>query len=306
MHHTSKHGGIMVIDLSIYRERLQLEHATFTRIEHEDALAAIVYKVAIKDGTTLILKICLSAQHYGRELYCLNYLAGQLPVPKLIDHVPPSQEVYGAVLMECQPGHVIKKEELTGPLAFHMGSLLAKIHLNRAPAYGDLANTSALDTRPHEPFISQFLKYLAESKSHLTQNQITLCEKYLHDHLSLLDSVEGPCLTHGDFRPGNIIACNGAIQGVIDWAASRAEFAEQDFCSLEFHHWADSGIKASFVEGYTSMRPVPAYGEIMPLLLLSKALASIGWTIRTKTWDNKGAEFYKLNRSFINHLLADY
>ncbi len=208
--------------------------------------------------------------------------------------------------MECLPGAILKKENLTGPLAFHMGTLLAKIHLNRAPGYGDVTKPAALSNQPHTPFSTKFQKSLAECSSHLSQTRVTLCEKYMHDHLSLLDSVDGPCMVHGDFRPGNIMVFNGAIQGIIDWSSSRADFAEEDFCTLEYHDWGkDLTIKASFLDGYASIRPVPEYAEIMPLLQLSKALASMGWTIRTNTWDNKGAEFYMSNRRFIELLVQD-
>ncbi len=39
--------------ISIYRERLNLHDATFTRIEHEDAIAAIVYKVTLPNKTAI-------------------------------------------------------------------------------------------------------------------------------------------------------------------------------------------------------------------------------------------------------------
>lgn len=56
-------------------------------------------------------------------------------------------------------------------------------------------------------------------------------------HINLLDSVDGPCIVHRDFRPGNIIVNEGKIQGIIDWAGARASFVEEDFCPLEFGEW---------------------------------------------------------------------
>ena len=105
---------------------------------------------------------------------------------------------------------------------------------------------------------------------------------------------------HWDFRPGNIVAFNGTIQGIIDWSSSRSDFAEEDFCLMEHDDWAnDPATKESFLSGYASIRPVPDYTEIMPLLRLNKALASIGFTVRTNTWATKNAQFYERNRQYI-------
>lgn len=290
-------------NLSIYRQQLNLQDATFTKIEHEDALAALVYKVTMPTKTSYILKICLQPHHYARELYFLTFFAGKLPIPKIFGHVAPNENINGAVLMEYFPGVVLKKVDLTSQITFHMGSLLAQIHNERTSGYGELTNPKTLIQNPAKPFYEKFQKSLSECSSHLSKQVVSYCEHYVKNHLSLLDLVDGPCIVHGDFRPGNIMALNGVIQGVIDWSASRAGFAEEDFCSLEYHDWAtDPAIKSSFLKGYASIRPVPDYAKIMLLLVLSKALASMGWTIRTNTWNNKGADFYQMNRQFIENM----
>ena len=159
---------MMTTNLSPYRQLLNLQDATFTLIEHEDAIVATVFKVKLPDGTDRILKICLLPRHYERELYFLRHFAGKISVPQLIGHVPPNENISGAILMECFPGNVLKKDELTSSLAFQMGSLLAQIHLNRTPGYGDLANPDTLSSSPHEPFIKKFQTHLAESRDQLS------------------------------------------------------------------------------------------------------------------------------------------
>ncbi len=286
--------------ITLYRQRLNLHDATFTLIEHEDAIVATVYKITLPNGTSLILKICLLPRHYDRELYFLTFLAGKLPVPRIISHVPPDGNMSGAILMECFPGDVLKKAELTDSLAFHMGSLLAQIHLNSTPGYGDLTSHEPLSSNACEPFRAKFLENLAECSSHLSPELGKQCEEYLQGNLSLLDSVDGPCMVHWDFRPGNIMAYNGMVEGVIDWSSSKSDFAQEDFCAMEHEGWAsDPNIKESFFAGYASIRPVPDYTKIMPLLRLKKALASIGLTIRTNSWATKNAQFYERNRQYI-------
>ncbi len=64
-------------------------------------MVAIVYKITQSDGTQLILKICERPNDYLRELYFLQFFAGTLPVPQVIQFVPPDIDVHGAILMEC-------------------------------------------------------------------------------------------------------------------------------------------------------------------------------------------------------------
>src|SRR5579872_5182053 len=91
-----------------YQQRLGLQDAAFSRIEHDDAMVAIVYKVMQPTGTHLILKICKRPNDCLREVYFLNLLAEKLPVPRILQVVEPEVGVDGAVLMECLPGTLLK------------------------------------------------------------------------------------------------------------------------------------------------------------------------------------------------------
>ncbi len=287
-------------NLSIYKQLLNLNDAQFKLIEHEDAIVATVYKVTLPNGTHYILKICLLPRHYERELYFLNFLAGKIPVPRIIGRVPPNQKISGAILMECITGDILKKSELTESLARNMGTLLARIHNQRTVGYGDLTQPEELTNNPRLAFLEKFEKHLAECSTVFPAGLVKQCFQYVQEHVALLDSVDGPCMVHWDFRPGNVMALDGSIQGIIDWSSSRSDFAEIDFCLLEHDGWANGpGIKESFLAGYDSIRPVPSYQKVMPLLRLNKAIASIGFTIRTDTWRGRNAAFYERNRSFI-------
>ncbi|NBO23953.1 MAG: hypothetical protein EBU93_01745 [Chlamydiae bacterium] len=59
--------------------------------------------------------------------------------------------------------------------------------------------------------------------------------------------------------------------------------------------------KKAFLEGYSSIRPVPNYERVMPLLKIGRALAVIGFTVRSSTWNNKNHTLYRLNRDFLDH-----
>jgi tRNA A-37 threonylcarbamoyl transferase component Bud32 len=123
--------------ITYYVEKFNLQNATLIRIEHEDALVAVVYKVQSSDRE-YILKICTRTHDYLCEVYFLNYLADKLPVPHIIKMIQPRADAYGAILMEYIHGNLLKTTEFTATLAYEIGSLLAKIHTNKAAGYGDL------------------------------------------------------------------------------------------------------------------------------------------------------------------------
>ena len=212
-----------------YQQRFDFHGATFLRIDHEDALVAVVYKVMMLTGEPLILKICTRAKDYLNEVYFLKHFADTLPVPRIIQVVEPEVDTKGAILMECLPGALLTKADFTDTIAYEVGSLLARIHLNSAAGYGDLTQPNDLSTDPRESFAMKFEEGLAECGDNLPCELIEQCRLYCAAHINLLDIVDGPCITHRDFRAGNILVSDGKLQGIIDWASARGGFAQEDF-----------------------------------------------------------------------------
>ena len=103
--------------LSLYQKRLNLASAHFSRIDHDEAMVAIVYKVTQPNGTEYILKISPPNTDYFREVQFLNMLSGSLPVPKIIGLVDPEDGVLGAILMECFTGRPAQMNDLTSALS---------------------------------------------------------------------------------------------------------------------------------------------------------------------------------------------
>lgn len=287
--------------LAFYRRSLNLEEASFSRIDHEDAMVAVVYKITQRKGNSLILKICSRIGDYLREIYFLTHFGGILPVPRIIQVVPPSEENNGAILMECLPGALLKMTDFTDRLAYEIGSMLARIHLNRTTGYGDLIEPGHLSGDPHSYFTLKFEEGLNECSAHLPPSLMEHCRHYYYTHFDLLSGADGPCMVHRDFRPGNLIVYNGCLQGIIDWASARASFAEEDFCSIEHGEWPNQPkSKKTFLAGYANIRPVPDYRKLIPLLRLSKAVATIGFTVKRGTWSSTNARVYQYNRQYID------
>lgn len=296
-----------IVALSLYKERLNLQGASFSRIEHDEAIIATVYKISTPDDKEYILKICSRDEHYFGEVYFLKYFSDILPLPHIIKTIEPTPGVNGAILMEYLPGHLLKKEDLIDSLAKRIGLLLAKIHDNKADGYGDVTQPDKLKNNPFEYFNFKFEEGLNECKDNLADELLDQCRILYNNNIKYLDLVDGPCFTHRDFRPSNIIVNNNTVQGIIDWSSARASFAEEDFYPLEFGKWTDDGkLKKSFLEGYASIRPIPAYENIMPLLVLSAAIATIGFTFRSGTWKTKNANLYQRKLESLEKLIAEH
>lgn len=291
--------------ITLYQKYLNLQDASFSRVDHEDAMVAIVYKVTEPDGKQFILKICDRINDYLREVHFLKLFAGKLPVPQMIHVVPPNEQVHGAILMECIPGTLLRASELTEPLAYEIGRCLARIHLKHLSGYGDPIQGN-LSKDPQTFFTLKFEEGLMECHHHLPTDLIEKCRRYYEANVHLLLSVDGPCVVHRDFRPGNLIVHEGQLQGIIDWAGARASFAEEDICSFEHGEWSNNPRNKKFLlAGYASIRQVPNYTHLIPFLRLNKAIATIGFTIKRGTWENSNARLYQLNRHFIETLLRE-
>lgn len=291
-----------VINTQKYQELLSLnEDALFIKIDHDEGMVATVYKVLEQNGRPCILKICESRFHYANEVYFLDYFSKQILVPKVIGTLPPGEENFGAVLMEYLPGDLLTPHTITQEIAFEIGKSLAIIHENKTNGFGYLNRNLDLSPDPTLHFKAKFEECIDECKGHLPEDIILKSLNYFHKSLKLLEEVDGPCIIHRDFRPGNIIIHKNTLRGIIDWSSARSGFAEDDFCSIEHGEWGNfNGYKNVFLEGYRSVRTVPSYNAVIPLLRLNRAIAVIGFTVKRNTWSNIHARPYKFNRKYID------
>lgn len=288
--------------IELYREYFGLNPSVFSRIDHNDTMVAVVYKVNLPSDKSLILKICTRDKDFYRELYFLNALAGFLPVPKVQKTAEPMPGLPGAIVMEYFEGELLTDRNWSHKLAHEVGTNLALLHSKRTDAYGDFTQNESHAKNAREYFKEKFFEELNECVNHLPEETIRRYQDYYESHQYLLDSVDGPCLVHRDFRPGNMIVNHGRLIGIIDWASARFGFAEQDFCSMELKNWPKNPeYKRSLLEGYASVRRVPNYSAVMPLLLLGRALAVIGFTVNSGTWNGKDQDIYRFNRLFLDN-----
>lgn len=292
--------------LDFYKQYFQLPEGEFTLISHADTIISKVYDVVASNEHRFILKIYPETNHYLREVYFLQKLKSCIRVPKMIGAIEPASNRFGAILMEHLEGHLLQASDLSHDLAFEIGIALARIHNNQTTGYGDLINPDTFTQDPILYFSAKFEEELNECKHHLPKELIKKSRLYLEKHQTLLRSVDGPCIIHRDFRPGNLIVSNHKLCGIIDWASSRSGFAEQDFCSIMKS--IPLKYEKALLEGYATIRPVPNYQAIMPLLELGRSIAVIGFTVKSDMWNTHHKELYQhyltLLHSFIGNLYA--
>lgn len=286
-----------------YKKLLKLESFSAREIKHEDNMVSQVFLLEAKNAKPLILKIYEHTSHYIRELYFLPRLNNIIPTPQIIDKIPPGGGLHCAILMEYLPGEILTSKKITKDIAYEAGNLLAQVHSNKGNEFGDVARQDLFGMSAIPSFKEKFQENLNECKNHLADDVIDKCITYYNAHNTLLNDVDGPCIVHLDFRPGNLLVQNGKIQGIIDWASARYGFAEEDFCPIEIGEWAMSvDCKSAFVSGYSQVRPIPQYESIMPLLRVNKALGIIGFALKRGTWNNINESLYKMNLEFISSL----
>jgi aminoglycoside phosphotransferase (APT) family kinase protein len=280
----------MATEIDCYLEQFGIKDATVSRIVHNSAMVAAVYKIEQQDHEPLILKICDLPRHCYRERAALELLAGVFqsapsrPVPRLIGAIPPDGERNGAILMEFIPGTILSGQTLTEDMAYELGGILARVHSMRS---------EKIEETPLQYFSRKFEENSAECAQHLSQSLIQKCRDYFDAHVDLLRTADGPCMVHGDFHPGNIIINDGVIAGIIDWASTHDGFAQEDLSRIEYAGWNMSDeVQNAFLKGYRTIRSVPDYHTVLPLFRLSKRLDIIGFIVRTGSWNAQYANLY--------------
>ena len=282
-----------------YLNWLSLDVSSMRKIEHEDSISSEVFKLQKKDGSFQILKIYFDAPRWRRECYFLEVLRDLILVPEVLDVIGPTEERRGAILMNCLEGEPLKIEQLTKELAIQMGELLARIHNIPIKNYGDLSQPGN-ESSPKEELRSYFERSLQESNGVLPKEFLEKCRRYFDKHVAELGLLDGPCITHRDYRPGNIMAFNGNIQGVIDWEIARGGFSQEDFAHMEHMVWSkDDSSKEPFLEGYARHRKVPTFEGALPVLRFCKALGVIGLTITRGTWQKSHRDIFNSNAAFV-------
>jgi Ser/Thr protein kinase RdoA (MazF antagonist) len=274
----------------------------YQKISHRDSLSSDVFKIDLKKDKKVILKVFFKEEKWKREIYFLKLLKDFIKVPRIFEITPSEKDQKPAVLMEFLEGEVIFLENLDSEISFKLGELLAVLHNFPAKKYEDIAKKTKNPINGKKLFEKSFQEHFLECKNHLSKDLLKKIEDFYTLNIEKLENVDGPCVVHRDFRPGNVLVKESSIVGLIDFENSLFNFAEEDFSQMEHLVWEKyPKTKEFFLKGYKNIRKLPDFERILPLLRINRALGSIGFTIERNTLKTSHKFVFEENLKFLNN-----
>lgn len=268
----------------------------------EQSYSSVVRILTLAGGECLVLKIPFVGRKLFRELKALQILRDDLPVPRVAGHWTGAGDHPGALLLTLLPGRVIDGPISPG-LAFDLGRLLARLHTHRLDRFGDRFEPAGASPAEWWSILDRrFRKWLPYCEEVMPPAlfQRTL-DGYAALHASLPDP-DGPCLVHGDYRPGNVLIQEGRITGLLDFESTRGGDAVWDFVKIESRVWDRwPGTRPGFLEGYVSVRSLPDIERTLPFYRLYSAFGGVGWCVRRSAVDTP---FLGENMDMLTQVLA--
>lgn len=259
-----------------------------------ESYSSTVRILTLADGAKVVLKIPFSQNKVLREVRMLQRLHGHLPVPALLNY-DLSDSGVGALVLSYLPGTPML-DGVTTAAAFGLGQLLARLHLQTMPTFGDEFEQPTSAARGWWEMIDDyFYQWVPLCAQVLDGEWLRRCEQLYQQLRADLPAPDGPCAVHFDYRPGNVLWQDGTITGLIDFESARGGSADRDFSKIKEELWdLYPGTEMPFREGYQSIRPVPELERTLPFYTLHLAFGGVGWCVR------RG----KMQDPFMQHNLA--
>lgn len=254
-----------------------------------ESFSSEVYNLFLSNNEKVILKIPYSGTKLKRELRILNILKDKLPVPRVLDYWDGSDGIPGAILLSYIDGKPITGN-IDKKLAYDMGELLAKLH-DIPMNYYEITEENSIDW--WGSLKDRLNIWIEECEGTLSVDMINKILKVFEKFYMKLPKPDGPCVTHNDYRPGNILINNNKIMGLIDFESTRGGSADIDFTKMKLYSWDKYiGTKEEFIKGYNSIRPLPNIENTLPFYLFYNAIGGIAWCVRR---GQLNGSFYKEN-----------
>jgi len=272
----------------------------------EESYSSVVRILTLDSGERLVLKIPFVQRKLFRELYALQQLQGDLPVPQVIDCWIRDDGSPGALLLSLLPGNVITGT-VSVELASALGALLGRLHTYSLGGYGDVYDTAQGSSLGWWAT----LRRTFESWQPLCVDTMPrdLFQKALNGYARLYASLpepDGPCWVHFDYRPGNVLVQGKRITGLIDFESARGGSGSLDFVKIQNEVWdVWPGTKAAFLQGYESVWPLPDLECTLPFYTLHNAFGGIAWCVKRSRVDDpfffENMERLKQSLSTLEH-----
>lgn len=180
------------------------------------------YQIKLENGIVLLRIYPLKADVSQKEMAIYHRFAGRLPVPEVYQSgITEQGNTY--IVMEFLEGSSLttvleNKEECSEALFEQIGQILAEIHQDSFEKEGNLDEN--LKIQPGLPPILEWYAYFLNGVSgkklgsgwkREIERIVEACES------DLKRMTEEFVLTHGDFRPANLLVYEDCVTGVLDW-----------------------------------------------------------------------------------------
>lgn len=253
----------------------------------DESYSSVVRILTLDSGEKMVLKIPFVQRKLFRELYALQHLQGDLPLPRVLDSWVRDEDRPGALLLSLLPGRVLHGV-VSARLASALGVLLGRLHSHSLGRYGDVFDTGedpplgwwATVRRTFESWLPLCAQVLPRDLLEKAQN------RYAELYASLPEP-DGPCWVHFDYRPGNVLVEGREITGLIDFESARGGSGGLDFVKIRNEVWdVWPGTEEAFLEGYASVRPLPELEHSLPFYRLHNAFGGLAWCVKRARIDD--------------------
>lgn len=295
---------ITPVTLDLIKRAIAFFKLDVERIESVDqSYSSIVRILTLESGEILVLKVPFVRHKLERELYTLRFLEGGMPVPQVIDVWQPADDRPGALLMTLLPGKTISGK-VTPALAHQLGNLLARLHTHKLDQFGDVVGGLHASEVGWWQMLKQTFHQWKPLCAAVLEPQLLLLAVDTFAKLSTnLPEPDGPCYTHFDYRPGNVLVQDGHITGLIDFESARGGSACLDFIKIRNEVWDTAPeCRQPFLEGYRSVRKLPDIDSTLPFYMLYNAFGGVAWCVKRDKLDDP---FFDENLKRLNQSLSN-
>jgi len=261
-----------------------------------ESYSSTVRILELINGEKVVLKIPFNREKIEREVRVLELLSNNPLVPDLLNVWYGDESNIGAILMSYIEGEPMKLP-VDDKIVYDMGKALATLHNVKLEKF----ELNEAENDWWESIRNRFKLWMEEIDGYIPLLLQKKIESYYDTHILGNYMVDGPCLVHFDYRPGNLLVKDGKLVGVIDFETSRGGSAEIDFTKMAEYLWKDyPDTKSVFLSGYKSLRNIPDIEETLPIYTIHNAVGGIVWCVRRDKLDD---EFYYENLNLLETCL---
>lgn len=198
-----------------------------------------VYKICLFNGTEYVLKISpndsINILRNEKNIICSEVLAinlvkstGFVPVPKIVFFSEEKKYIDSSfIIMECLSGSNCQgkilnySNEEKEQIFFDLGNLAYSLHKNTSSHFGTVNKTIKCDSWYHafKSLLNNVLYDIEDANIKICYDSSAILKLYNNSKI-YFDSVEVPCLIHGDLWLGNVMVNKKKISGIIDFERS--------------------------------------------------------------------------------------